>query len=934
MQEKDYLNYRYFYKRAYYIASVAAGIKQAGESRFALHYEYLNDSPLQPIVVVRPAGNEPHKANFKISVIPALPENTFPAQKLLPDRNCVRFAPDSKQGAIQSTTSTPYYNACIRGDSTFVPYLKFVHGASTVCQAYKDACILGHLWLRQRGFGEQCSKGGLGNNEWALLMALLLRGGGPSGRPVLSAGYSAYQLFKGTLQFLSTTDLIAVPLVVPAGKTARFGVHSCPILFDETRGFNILFKMSPWHYRLLRYEARTSVDMLGDSVFDQFEPTFVLKEDQVLMKYDLTVKIPVSALPHEDEPLSATPFGLHCDKIHATLNRGLGDRVEMISITQSSQGEWSVNQRMPAGDTEGVAIIGLIRNPSNAGRLVDQGPSAEDKDEAASFREFWGEKAELRRFKDGSIRESLVWLQKASQPPITEQMVAYLLERHVGIETSQLRFFGHAFGRMLDGGLKSEGLSQFHNFMTAFNTLEQHIRALSDFPLQVRQISTADPQLSYTSVKVPLAGTRHASIPPANIILQFEGSGRWPEGHTAIERTKIAFLLKLGQQLEGTIDGVSVRVGLENEDRDLHNQSFLDVVFPTGAAFRIRIHHDRVLPLIERQLKDKSLDQRSREEAGTALAAYKRTFLRSPAHTQTMQTLCTRYPMLSSCVRLVKQWFNSHLLSPHFRPELIELLTVRSFVQPYPWRPPSSTMTGFIRTLFFLSRWDWRNEPLIVDHNDEMRAADVSSIMTRFEAWRKIDPAMNHIVLFAASSIDAEGTTWTDGSPSKVVAARMTSLAKAAYQALKCKGLDIVLESLFSSPLTDYDFVLYLNPIFTGNSQVQSKPKQHFKNLELNISGDVALIGYNPISSFLIELQSLYGQAIVFFHNGDGGDVIAGLWNPHNGPRSWKVNLAYATAPKKVRGEKEPMVEVNKLGILNEIARLGGDLIMEVKVNR
>jgi U3 small nucleolar RNA-associated protein 22 len=32
---------------------------------------------------------------------------------------------------------------------------------------------------------------------------------------------------------------------------------------------------------------------------------------------------------------------------------------------------------------------------------------------AAVFREFWGDKAELRRFKDGSILEAVVWEQPA-----------------------------------------------------------------------------------------------------------------------------------------------------------------------------------------------------------------------------------------------------------------------------------------------------------------------------------------------------------------------------------------------------------------------------------------------------------------------------------------------------------------------------------------
>ena len=48
-------------------------------------------------------------------------------------------------------------------------------------------------------------------------------------------------------------------------------------------------------------------------------------------------------------------------------------------------------------------------DPEHALRLVDIGPSSADDKEAKEFRKFWGERSELRRFKDGRICESVVW---------------------------------------------------------------------------------------------------------------------------------------------------------------------------------------------------------------------------------------------------------------------------------------------------------------------------------------------------------------------------------------------------------------------------------------------------------------------------------------------------------------------------------------------
>jgi U3 small nucleolar RNA-associated protein 22 len=52
-QEKDYLNYRYFYKRAYYLACIAAGLQQSSQEEFSLTFEYLHGNDLHPILIVK-----------------------------------------------------------------------------------------------------------------------------------------------------------------------------------------------------------------------------------------------------------------------------------------------------------------------------------------------------------------------------------------------------------------------------------------------------------------------------------------------------------------------------------------------------------------------------------------------------------------------------------------------------------------------------------------------------------------------------------------------------------------------------------------------------------------------------------------------------------------------------------------------------------------
>ena len=53
-QEKDYLNYRYFHKRAYYLACIASGIEEDHEDGYALDFAHQNDNHLQPIIILIP----------------------------------------------------------------------------------------------------------------------------------------------------------------------------------------------------------------------------------------------------------------------------------------------------------------------------------------------------------------------------------------------------------------------------------------------------------------------------------------------------------------------------------------------------------------------------------------------------------------------------------------------------------------------------------------------------------------------------------------------------------------------------------------------------------------------------------------------------------------------------------------------------------------
>lgn len=95
-QEKDYLNHRYFYKRAYYLACIAAGL-QPSLKQFIFQFVNFRNNPLHPVLLVQ-AKDFSSENNWRINIISSIPEDTFADNKLLLNKNCVRPAQSGDDG--------------------------------------------------------------------------------------------------------------------------------------------------------------------------------------------------------------------------------------------------------------------------------------------------------------------------------------------------------------------------------------------------------------------------------------------------------------------------------------------------------------------------------------------------------------------------------------------------------------------------------------------------------------------------------------------------------------------------------------------------------------------------------------------------------------------------------------------------------------------
>ncbi|KAL9627441.1 MAG: hypothetical protein Q9204_006564, partial [Flavoplaca sp. TL-2023a] len=427
--------------------------------------------------------------DLAIRIILAVKDDVFPLEKILPTKSCIRDT------AAEGDHPTPRYNATLRSECCSALYVKLLHQSTVRSNALQDACMLGALWLRQRGLGASISAGGFGQFEWATLISLLMRDGGRAGRPILSNGYSSYQLFKATLQFLSSTDLIVSPMFIQS-PSFKFVHTKNPMLFDGSRGMNVLYKMSSWSYQLLRNEARNSLKGLNDPLADHFRILFINKVDEPLKRFDHYFRVPIKKPETET---SATKFEPDlAEMLHERFCYGLGSRATLVYPQILGTSIWPVDSPAPHPDDSPGTSVGLLLDPEHCQRTVDRGPPIEDKAASAVFQKFWGDKAELRRFKDGTILESVIWDNPGSSRSVIDSIISHILNRHFGlIDQTSRSGSSEAFARFLpqQRSSQSDMLEPFKDVMSSFESLCKSIRAMEGLPLQIRQIFAVSPQL-------------------------------------------------------------------------------------------------------------------------------------------------------------------------------------------------------------------------------------------------------------------------------------------------------------------------------------------------------------------------------------------------------------------------------------------------------
>ncbi|KAJ7944284.1 Nucleolar protein 6 [Quillaja saponaria] len=932
--EKDYLNYRYHAKRCLYLCLIRKYLESSPAFQ-KVGWSTFHNEARKPVLVVYPAVKPVDVPGFCVRLIPTA-TSLFNISKLSLKRNNIRAL---NQGTVLQPT--PKYNSSILEDM-FLEDAEFIKNSFLGWNELREASILLKVWARQRSsiYVHDCLNGFLISVILSFLMT----------RKQINRSMKAMQIIRVTLNFIVTSEFwsrgLYFPLegqgAIPKEDRVQYKESFPVVICNPPANFNLAFRITRTAFTQLQDEAALTLKCMEKSKDGGFEDIFMTKIDHAA-KYDYCMRLNLkghSEIYASGFCLDDECWRLYEARVERILSQGFGDRTKFIRVIwRNTLAEWSVDNGLSVLDREPLLIGISVSSSEKAFRVVDIGPNAENKEEALEFRKFWGEKAELRRFKDGRIAESTVWESEQWKRHLILKIIAeHVLSRHLSLPKENIVVAVNQLDFSLLHGTE-DPITYSGNLLGELELLSKRLRLIQDIPLRVSSVQPLDSAFRFTSVFPPephqLANEKinslrlHKPIPsciqPLEVVIQLEGSGNWPMDDIAIEKTKSAFLLQIGESLQKTW-GMTCTATEDDVD-----------VLMSGYAFRLKILHERGLSLLKREIGN--------DQVKRVPSADKKLFIHSQ-HASMINGLQSRYPIYGPVVRLAKRWIASHLLSACLVEEAVELLVAYLFLNSLPFHAPCSRITGFLRFLRLLSEYDWTFTAMVVDINNDLSQNDEKEINDNFSLSRKgheeniknISPAM-----FLATSYDKASEAWTSFSPSVLNLKRLVAYARSSANLLtklifQDQTNSYRWECLFRTPLNNYDAVILLHrdklsypqrllfpsEVAYGKHVATGNPSKAFHPFLL--PGDLKgspeelrnklLVDFDPLNFFVRDLEKEFSAMFRIWHDPLGGDAIGLTWNSY---------------PSKKRSREEADEEgQDQISMLKSVGEIGKGFVRNI----
>eukprot|EP00887_Chlorella_sp_A99_P002636 scaffold6.g2636.t1 len=855
---KDQLNHRYHAKRALYLAHLA-GVVGGLPGVASVAWESFVADPRRPALGVElAAGLAP--GGLRLRLLPALPRHAFPLHRLAPGRNNLRTAAGTKpaDGQEPQLAPTPHYNASILQDLMLIEQSEVCKRVAAVVRGFPEAAVLLRIWARQHHL--DAGADGVSGALLTMLLAHLAQTGQAVAHPprtaslLQSASMSPMHLFRTVLVALSSPKTFSGGLFMQRrmgdeaqGQQGKIEAAAPPdakawrrahevVFVDPSGWLNLAAGVSAAALGGARAAASRALASLNAGTPEGFAAVFLAGQG-FASQWDYIYHV---TLAQEEEGAAALdgdePSWRACERrVEALAAQALGTRARLVRAVRRAPGR--ARPRRGAAPPERPHMLLCVRaDPASAARAVDLGPPADQAAAAGRFRALWGDKAELRRFQDGSICEAVVWeAGPAERHRIPDQAVAHVLGRHFPAGAVVAAHAG-----ALDAALRrrhstpDSDAAAVRLCEAATERLCKRLRALGGASLRVvatqplaavARRAAAFPPLPHRLAGAPeeALASEHVArcLDPVEVLCQLEGSGRWPESLEAFAKTKAALGAQLAQLLAQSY-------GMEASAAE----GYVDVL-SDGFAFRLRLATERDAAMAAKLLAIR----RAVEGPGAASAPDDDAALRA-WHQGAVGGVAAASPAFEGAVRLAKRWVGAHLLSPHLAEEAVELLVASLFAgEAAPARAtdgaaappggaggaaaaaPAAPLAGFLRFLRLLADHPWRVQPLIVDPQAELSASQRDAILRQHAARRGAGTAP---ALCLATARDPGGGAWTAGRPAPQLLPRLVVLAQRSAAALEGLLLPTAAPAdggtaaaaaaaaIFARDATEYDALLHL----------------------------------------------------------------------------------------------------------------------------
>ena len=712
--EKDYLDHRYHLKRMVYLKHIQKQLLMSRKKKNIAKkfvkkcdltfYQNDNRKPCLTITI------DNHERDLKVRVLPCCAANLFPKQRLGPTKS------NLKKNEVRF--ESPRYSQSIAEDAAMHSINEWLQNKYKEVKFLGAASVLIKAWASRRHLFEYSNDGITGFFLSCLLAHMV------ETSDALSPAMDTNQLVQGFFVTLATAkknssgianskrtsgsnkssgelESSSIPNYFTGGvfcdseldeETKRSWIGAFKVVFLSPCGsLNLASRISQGAIEELVQEAVKSSEVLEQAGRNAFVEVFLTDLPRAV-RYDLHMQVeisPTSSLKDVKDISSETRVAE--EEIFSIMKIAMSDRADAVRCASVGASACNANK----------IWIGVQLNPENGLKVIDVGPPTDNEAEAKTFRAFWGEKSELRRFKDARICEAVVWsfVPASRRHHIPAVAAEYALKKNVK-SIDSITWTSKVFDDLLsssDGSFVAVSEHSKHLLQT-LDRLARRMKEMKDVPLKVynvQPISAAfrgcDP---FPPKQHPLMFGIGAGLGKddevisacprtLNVLVQLEGSGRWPEEEEEIIKTKQLMAIEIAEKLKQSFGTPNI----------VSNDGIVDILHE-GYAFRLFLNASNGGPLIRKI------------EAEQAIVS---------KHAMLLASISSRFPTFAIAVQIAKRWIASHMFSPHVADEIIELLVAKVFCHPGGLSPPNSREVAFARFLELLCTHPFGILPLVLD---------------------------------------------------------------------------------------------------------------------------------------------------------------------------------------------------------------------------